>query len=327
MAWKNLTQRSLADSMMIDHDALKELDAVHDLIDWNRLERLLLDIHSSKKGENSWPPLMMFKALLLQSWYKLSDPALEKQLARDLLFRRFVALDISESVPDHSTFWRFRQKLEKLSLMEKLLEEINTQLVEQGLYIKSGGVSIVDASVIEAKQCRPNKDKEGNSTQDPEAGWNVKSGSDGKRKSTYGYKAHINVDEDGFVQSTDFTAGNVHDSNCFTELLDGEESSAYADSAYLSEKHADWLAARKIENRIIKRAYRNKPLSEKDKHFNRLHSGVRCTVERVFGVLKLHYAMAKARYLGLGRNRTRFELMCVAHNIKRGLSIQQESCA
>ncbi|MDP0588969.1 MAG: transposase [Candidatus Endonucleobacter bathymodioli] len=78
---------------------------------------------------------------------------------------------------------------------------------------------------------------------------------------------------------------------------------------------------------IIKRAYRNKPLTEHDKCFNRLHSGVRCTVERVFGVLKLHYGMAKARYLGLSRNRTRFEIMCVAHNIKRGLAIQQASCA
>ena len=70
----------------------------------------------------------MFKALLLQSWYKLSDPALQKQLARDLLFRRFVTLDIAESVPDHSSFWRFRQTLERLSLMDQLLNEINGQL-------------------------------------------------------------------------------------------------------------------------------------------------------------------------------------------------------
>ncbi|MDP0588390.1 MAG: transposase [Candidatus Endonucleobacter bathymodioli] len=76
---------------------------------------------------------------------------------------------------------------------------------------------------------------------------------------------------------------------------------------------------------IIKRAYRNKPLTEHDKCFNRLHSGVRCTVDRVFGVLKYTTAgMAKARYLGLSRNRTRFEIMCVAHNIKRGLAIQQQ---
>lgn len=59
---------------------------------------------------------------------------------------------------------------------------------------------------------------------------------------------------------------------------------------------------------------------------NRLHAGVRCTVERVFGVLKQHYGMRKARYLGLARNRTCFNLMCMAHNIKRGLSIKQASC-
>jgi IS5 family transposase len=73
-------------------------------------------------------------------------------------------------------FWRFRQKLDKLLLMDKLLQEINSQLIDKGLYIKSGGVSIVDASVIEAKQCRPNKDKDKHSTQDPDAKWNVKAG-------------------------------------------------------------------------------------------------------------------------------------------------------
>ena len=297
----------------------------------------------------------LFKSLLLQSWYKLSDPALEKQLARDLLFRRFTGLDIAESVPDHSTFWRFRQTLEKLRLMDGLLTEINRQLSDQGLYIKSGEVSIVDkvngiaregalghASVIEAKNCRPNKNKQGETTQDPEANWNVKAGSDGKRKSTYGYKAHVNVDEDGFIKAIDYTAGMpqstfswcstpthlvVHDSNCFTGLLSGNEAAAYADSAYQSQAHDLWLKDRHIENRVIKRAYRNKPLDKKAKQFNQIHSGVRCTVERVFGVLKQHYGMAKARYLGLDRNRTRFELMCVAHNLKRGLSIQQASCA
>ena len=106
--------------------------------------------------------------------------------------------------------------------MDKLLNEINQQLADQGLYIKSGGVSIVDASVMEAQQCRPNKGKDGQPTQDPEADWNVKTGADGKLKSTYGYKAHMNVDEDGFIKSTDFTPGNVNDSNCFTEWLDGD---------------------------------------------------------------------------------------------------------
>ena len=315
-----------ADTMLFNHEVLNELDGVHELIDWSRLEQCLCGIHTKTRGEKAWPPLMMFKALLLQSWYRLSDPALEKQLARDLLFRRFAGLDISTPVPDHSTFWRFRQTLERQGLMETLLSNINDQLGEQGLYIKSGEVSIIDASVIEAKQCRPNKDKTGRSTQDSEAGWNVKAGSDGKRKSTYGYKAHINVDEDGFIKSTEYTPGNVHDATCFTALLSGDESAVYADSAYRSQAHDQWLADREIDNRVIKRAYRNRPLDKQARHFNRLQSGVRCTVERVFGVLKQHYGMAKACYLGLGRNRTRFELMCVAHNIKRGLSIQRASC-
>ncbi len=119
----------------------------------------------------------------------------------------------------------------------------------------------------------------------------------------------MNVDEDGFIKSTDYTDGNIHDSNSFTGLLSGNESAAYADSTYQSQAHAQWLKSRHIENRIIKRAYRNKPLDKKAKQFNRIHSGVRCTVERVFGVLKQHYGMAKARYLGIDRNRTRFEPM------------------
>ncbi len=265
MAWKSLEQQSFANSFLIDHAALHELDDVNELIDWSRIESLLSDIHNSSQGEKAWPPLMMFKALLLQSWYKLSDPGLEKQLARDLLFRRFINLDISESVPDHSSFWRFRQLLESLALMDELLTEINTQLAEQSLYIQSGEVSIIDASVIEAKQCRPNKKKDGTSTQDPEADWNVKAGSDGKRKSTYGFKAHINVEEDGFIKATDYTAGNVHDSNCFTDLLSGNESAVYADSAYPSKTHHDWLEEHHIENRLIKRAYRNRPLTQEDK--------------------------------------------------------------
>lgn len=115
----------------------------------------------------------------------------------------------------------------------------------------------------------------------------------------------------------------MHDLNHFTILLKGNESAAYVDSIYQSQTHTDWLLVRSIENRLIKRAYRNRPLSKEDKVFNQTHAGVRSTVERVFGVLKLHYAMGKARCLGLGRNRTRVALMCVAHNIKRGFSIRQ----
>ena len=311
--------------MLVEHSAIKELDEVKGLLDWSTIESLLSDIHTSTRGEEAWPPLMMFKSLLLQAWYGLSDPALEKQLARDLLFRRFVDLSVSASVPDHSTLWRFRNLLESKNLWEPLLQEVNRLLTERGLIIKQGEVSIIDASVIEAKQNRPNKGKGGQNTQDPEAAYNVKNGSDGKRKTTYGFKAHASVDEDRFIKGYRFTAGNVHDSNVFEELLTGTEKEVYADSAYKSKRHDEILESRGVKNSVLERAYRNKPLNEAQKKANQNRSGTRSIVERTFGVLKLHYGMSKARYLGLARNSARFAMMSIAHNMKRGIAIHAMS--
>lgn len=324
MAIKNLKQRSFGDALLVNHKALTKLDEVHRMIDWPALAYLLKDIHNKPKGEKGWPPLMMFKALLLQAWYQLSDPQLEDQIARDLLFRRFMGLDVLESVPDHSTLWRFRQKLTG-DLWKTLFNEINDQLSKKSLYIKTGEISIVDASVIQAKQNRPNKGVNQQNTQDPEAGYNVKKGSDGKLKVTFGYKIHVAVEEDGFVKATVCSAGNEHDSLFLAELLSGNESAVYADSAYKSAKHDEMLAKMGIKNCILERAYRNKPLNNNQKKENRLNSGVRCIVERVFGVLKLHYNMGQACYLGLARNATSLGLICMAYNLKRGLAIQRAS--
>jgi hypothetical protein len=53
MAWKNLQQTTLVDAMLIEHEALKELGDVHELIDWSRIEGLLSGLHSSPRGEIS----------------------------------------------------------------------------------------------------------------------------------------------------------------------------------------------------------------------------------------------------------------------------------
>ena len=190
MSWKTIGQQAGSTAELPKHRALQELDGVNALIDWASLEAKLSDIHTSERGEQAWPPLMMFKALLLQSWYNLSDPVLEKQLVRDLLFRRFVGLSLTDGVPDHSTIWRFRQQLAQEGRIEVLFREVKEQLSQQGLFIKEGSVSRVDASVIEAKQSRAQRNKAGESTQDPEAGWNVKTAANGKTKTTYGFKLH-----------------------------------------------------------------------------------------------------------------------------------------
>ena len=325
MAWKNLSQTSLADDLIHQHQAITELDDLNELIDWKAIERLMKNLHNKNAGEKAWPPLMMFKVLLLQSFYNLSDPACEKQLARDLLFRRFVNLSLSSPVPDHSTIWRFRNHLNESGLMTKLLNNVNYQLNKQGIIIKTGEASIIDASVVQAKNNRPRKNAKGENTQDVDASYNVKTASDGKQKTTYGFKAHINVDEDGFIKSQALTTGSTHDSNVFEQLLTDTESSVYADSAYKSQKHDELLKTKHIQNQILQRAYRNKPLTEQQKQHNRFASQVRYVVERTFGVLKRYYGLGQARYDGIERNQARLSIICIAHNLKRAINIQR-SC-
>lgn len=303
MVWKQTGQLGLADALATHHESLEELDDLHDLIDWKRIEHLLRHVHSATKGEPAWHPVIMFKVLLLQKIYSLSDPKMEKQLARDLLFRRFAGLSLTDDTPDHSTIWRFHKKLAGEQLADKLFNEIFTQLEQQNIIIKQGSVSIIDASVVEAKNQRPKKDKNHPdndiNTQDKDASYNVKKDTNGKMKTTYGFKIHANSDEDGFVKKIQTTTGSTHDSQVFEQLLTNKESAVYADSAYKSQAHDELLKQKGIHNQIHERAYRNKSLTKVQKRNNTQKSQTRNTVERVFGHFKLHYGMTKARHLGL----------------------------
>ncbi len=327
MSWKNTQQNSFADSLVVDHKSLSELDDVHNIINWNEIEQTLSNLYSSIRGAPSYPPLIMFKILILQAWYGLNDEALEKQIARDLMFRRFIDLSLSENVPDHSSIWRFRQLLSTEKLLAPLLEQINTHLEQNSIIVSLGSINIIDATVIEAKQSRKRKGKDGNNTQDKEAKYNVKIAADGKRKTTYGFKMHANTDEDGFVKKMTYTPGNVHDSQEFDKLLEVERTNSkiktcgqvYADSAYANKNNDEKLG--KENNKILHRAYRNKPLTKQQKQENKQRSSIRYIVERTFGLLKLHHGLAKARYLGLERNKTRAQLIAMSHNLKTGMSI------
>lgn len=320
MSWKQIAQHSLADMLLVEHKSLSELDDVHEVINWSRIEKLLCNLYSSKVGSPSYPPLMMFKILVLQAWYNLSDEALEKQIARDLMFRKFIDLSLSETVPDHSTIWRFRNLLQSENLLEPLLEEINECLTHKGIIITQGSISIIDATVIEANRSRPRKGKSGKNTQDSDAAYNVKTASNGKRKTTYGYKMHINTDEDGFIKKVAYTAGNVHDSKEFDKLLDNQRRSpVYADSAYANKENDKKLG--KANNKVLHRAYRSNPLTEEQKYQNKRYSGTRYIVERTFGLLKQHHGLGKSRHLGLERNKVRAQLIAISHNLKTGMNI------
>lgn len=229
------------------------------------------------------------------------------------------------------SIWRFRQLLNTEKLLEPLLEQINTHLEQNSIIVAVGSINIIDATVIEAKQCRKRKGRDGNNTQDKEAAYNVKIAADGKRKTTYGFKMHTNTDEDGFVKKMTYTKGSVHDSQEFDALLNIsnlKDSSTdrlrvggevYADSAYANKNNDKKLGKR--NNKILHRAYRNKPLTKQQKQQNKQRSSIRYIVERTFGLLKLHHGLGKARYLGLERNKTRAQLIAMSHNLKTGMNI------
>ena len=121
MSWKQTAQYSFADALLAEHKSLSKLDDVHEMIDEQQIEKTLGHLYASKRGVPAYPPLIMLKILILQAWYNLSDEALEEQLARDLLFRRFIGLSLNQALPDHSTIGRFRNRLHAENLFEPLI--------------------------------------------------------------------------------------------------------------------------------------------------------------------------------------------------------------
>lgn len=316
-----LGRSTLFDAILPDHKSLHEFDEIYKLLDWQRIEVHLSSIYAAKEGGASYPPLMMFRAMLLQVWHALSDVQMEKMLGRDLLFRKFCKLSIVDPIPDHSTISRFRNQLVKHNLYEVLLQEVNNQLAAKGAIVKAGEVSIVDATVIEAHQCRKKPGVSKDNTQDPEAGWSVKTGTKGRSECTYGFKAHANVDEDGFVKKVVVTAGNVHDSKMLEAVLTGTEEALYGDSAYSSQAIAETLTQKGIANKINRRAYRGKPLTTCDEAYNTTMSGVRYVVERTFGAFKRHYGLVKTRFMGIAKTKGWVIMVSIAHNLKKASHI------
>ncbi|NGX59821.1 MAG: hypothetical protein KR126chlam3_00978 [Chlamydiae bacterium] len=300
MVHKNSGQFEFADTWLgHNHHLNQRLDKMDKLVDWQPFEAMLNRVYSSPTGRPSHPVLLMFKALLLQAWYNLSDYALEEALDDRLSFRRFVALSVAERAPDHSAFSRFRDQLIQHGIHEPLFNELNRQLEKRGLIIKKG--TLVDATVIEAAPKKPRKNEDGTagkSTVDPEANWTKKGG-----EYLFGYKAHVGIDQDSeLIRRIEMTPAHVHDGEMFGKVVSGDELWAFADKAYDSAKNHKILNEKTVENGIMIKGTRKRKLSAVEKRCNRVLSKLRCPVERVFGTLKRSYRYSRARYLGLRKN-------------------------
>ncbi len=151
---RDMGRPSFAEAMVAEslgHN--QRLERIDDAVDWERLGRVVAGVHPAPRGRPSYPPLLMVKALLLQQWYRLSDPQLEEALGDRLSFRRFVGLGLEDATPDHSTISRFRQALEVQELSAPLFTELAAQLDAQGLVLKQG--TLLDATLVAAQVRRP----------------------------------------------------------------------------------------------------------------------------------------------------------------------------
>jgi IS5 family transposase len=309
-----LSQPSLADALV--RSSVKGnsfLEDVSKLVDWGAFEVLFSKIHGETLGAPGYPPISMFKLLLLQQWYSLSDPGLEEAANDRLSFRRFCGFPLDMKVPDHSSIWRFRQKLVQLELEDLLLAELNRQLDSRNLIIKHG--TLVDATIIAAAVKKPNFEEGTVSERDPDAGFTRKND-----ETCFGYKAHIAADEgSGLIRQAIMSPADLHDVNMGETLIQGDEQRYYADKGYDSQKLRDALAAKKIKAQIAYRARRGKNQPNWRVWFNKTTSSVRSSVERAHATMKNWYGMARVRYIGLERNHCHLQLVVCAMNAKRAL--------
>ena len=134
--------------------SLAELAA---LLDWAEIDRHLTGISAAGKGELGWPPLALFRGLLLATWYDLSDVKLAEALDDRASFRRFCGFATDEPTPERTAFVRFRRELVRRGLDRALFEAVTRQLEAKGVMVRTG--TLVDATLIPSASIRRDHEK------------------------------------------------------------------------------------------------------------------------------------------------------------------------
>lgn len=284
---------------------LQEMDQ---LIPWAELSSVIEPFYPKGEGAGR-PPIgveRMLRIHFLQHWFNLSDPAVEEVLYDSRSMRQFAGIDLGrEPAPDETTICKFRHLLEAHNLGERLFELIGEYLDENGLKVNRG--TIVDATIINAPSSTKNKDKR----RDPDMHQTRKG-----NQWYFGMKAHVGVDSHSkLIHSVVATAANVHDSQVLDDLLHGEETRVWGDSAYAGQTEVIRQRAPNAKDFTNKRGHRSRPLSEEERQRNRNKSRVRAKGEHPFLILKRVFGFNKVRYRGLDKNATRLFVACGLVNL------------
>jgi len=288
------------------------------------------DDRKSAAGRKPWDEVLIFKVLVLQALYNLSDDAMEYQLRDRLSFMRFVGLGLEDAVPDAKTLWLYREALAKAGAVEGLFTQFDSHLKAKG-YLAMGG-QIIDATIVPAPRQRNSRDdnaliKSGetpadweahpakNRQKDKDARWTKKHG-----RTHFGYKNHISIDQrHKLVRRYAVSSASVHDSQKLDDVLDPDNtaSSVWADSAYRSNETEAKLVERGMTSHIHRRGSRGKPLTARQEAANKTRSSVRARVEHVFG--NQHNSMGGkfVRTIGIVRAAVKIGMQNLAYNMRR----------
>jgi len=323
------------------------LVSISALVPWEKfradIEAVVLTADEARKSNAGRKPidaLVLFRMLVLQSLYNLSDEQIEYQVRDRLLFTRFLGPGFESRIPDGTTLWLFREKLAKAGLIDKLFDRFGQYLEAKG-YIARGG-QMVDATIVPVPRQRNSRDeneqvKAGttpedwkkrpskNRQKDKDARWTKKHG-----RSFFGYKNHVNADaRHKLIREYGVTDASVHDSQEFDDLLNkgNTSSEVYADSAYRSAETERKLKARGFRSRIHKRGRRNRPLTEAETAANYSKSKVRARIEHVFGAQENAPGGRLVRTIGIVRAKLKIGLQNLSYNIRRFVILERAAAA
>jgi len=310
------------------------------------LEAALQRADRSRGGRPPYDAVLMFRILVLQTLYTLSDDQTEYQIRDRLSFMRFVGLSLHDAVPDAKTIWLYREQLTNAGALTRAFERFDAMLRERG-YLAMGG-QIVDATVIEARRPRLNAQEKatirGGGTPsgwskartrqiDREGRWTIKRG----RKQTppsgevqrqaigeiavpmFGYKNHLGIDRThGFIRRFIVTHAARHDGSQLAALLDPENaaSGVWADTAYRSKANLRLLDRQRLVAQFQRAKPRGRAMPPHIARGNATRAQVRARVEHVFAAEK-HRMGLVIRTVGQFRAAAKITLANLAYNMRR----------
>ena len=309
------------------------LEKLNEFINWEDFRGILVKgLKKEAQGPGGRPPfdyVMMFKILILQKLNNIADDKTEFLINDRLSFRRFLNMQLHDTVPDAKTIWHFREELKTADIMEKLFQLFTAKLEKEKIITYSG--SIIDATFVEAPKQRNTRDenkdivegkvpkkwlqkKNGNKIvqKDMDARWMTKN-----KVRHYGYKDHIKIDKKSkIITKYRVTSASVHDSQELKNLIDvKKDKRIYADSAN-SGKEIQKCIPKHIKNRIHEKGYRNSPLTKTQERNNTAKSRIRARVEHVFATMQ-QFGGKTIRTIGMARAKLQIGLLNLSYNLKR----------